>query len=77
VCDKETSWYEETIARAGLQIQRKKQTNVMVELFVNTNHMCHTVMTATIWEAISMERTMLVGAFRNYVWSDVGNNEHV
>jgi hypothetical protein len=27
VCDHETSWYEEAIARAGLQSQRNKQTN--------------------------------------------------
>ena len=46
--------------------------SVVVELFMNTNHMCHIVMTATIWEATSMERTMLVGAIRKYVWSDKG-----
>jgi len=51
--------------------------SVVVELFMNTNHMCHTVMTVTIWEATSMEREMLVGAARKYVWSDKGNNEYV
>jgi hypothetical protein len=28
VCDHETSWYEEAIARAGLQNQRNKQTGL-------------------------------------------------
>jgi hypothetical protein len=31
VCDHETSWYEEAIARAGLQSQRNKQTNKSIE----------------------------------------------
>jgi hypothetical protein len=44
---------------------------------MNTNHMRHIVMTATIWEATSMGRTMLVGAVRKYVWSDKGNNENM
>jgi hypothetical protein len=28
VCDHETSWYEEAIARAGLQSQRKQTTHI-------------------------------------------------
>ena len=44
---------------------------------MNTNHMCHTVMAVTTWEATSMERAMLVGAVRKYIWSDKGNNENV
>jgi hypothetical protein len=50
---------------------------VGVELFMNTNHMYHTVMTVTIWEETSMERAMLVGAVRKYVWSYTGDNENV
>jgi hypothetical protein len=37
VCDQEISWYEEAIARAGLQSQRKKlrylPLNVIIELY--------------------------------------------
>jgi hypothetical protein len=30
VCDHETSWYKESIAHAGLQSQRNKQTTIKV-----------------------------------------------
>jgi hypothetical protein len=40
VCDQETSWNEEAIARAGLQSQRKKILRVLVWLLV-TEHMLH------------------------------------
>jgi len=44
---------------------------------MNTNHMCHTVITVTIWEETNMERAMHVDAVRKYVWSDKENNENV
>ena len=37
--------------------------------------MCHFVMSATVRESISMDRTMLLGAVRKHVWSDRGNSE--
>jgi hypothetical protein len=34
VCDHDISWYEETIARAGLQSQRNKQTDYKAPRYV-------------------------------------------
>jgi hypothetical protein len=35
VCDYKTSWYEEAIARAGLQSQRNKQQKCMLNTFIS------------------------------------------
>jgi hypothetical protein len=39
VCDHETSWYEEAIARAGVQSQRNKQTYIYTSILYMLHRM--------------------------------------